>query len=155
MKLNDFTIGLILGGIALLIIHVTQSFPSTPGQEYGSAVFPRVVASGLLLCAVCLAYKGFKEKGLKISIHFEGISAKDAMRFWIVMLALIFYFFVADFLGFFLTAGLILFILFMVFGNKPIVSLLASFVAVLVIHFCFYSVLKVSLPWGILEQWAW
>jgi putative tricarboxylic transport membrane protein len=34
-------------------------------------------------------------------------------------------------------------------------ALLIAVVATLVIHFAFYKLLRVPLPWGVLKNWAW
>ena len=35
------------------------------------------------------------------------------------------------------------------------VALVVAVVATLVIHFAFYKLLRVPLPWGLLTPWAW
>jgi putative tricarboxylic transport membrane protein len=34
-------------------------------------------------------------------------------------------------------------------------ALLVALIATLVIHFAFYKLLRVPLPWGIITPWAW
>ena len=40
-----------------MLVHV-QSFPTIPGQKYGPAIFPGLVACGLAVCAAMLIYSG-------------------------------------------------------------------------------------------------
>ena len=69
--------------------------------------------------------------------------------------ALIFYALAVDTLGFFITAFLFLAVLFLAFGvSRRWIAPLA--VAVTIgLHFAFYSLLRVPLPWGWLESLAW
>jgi putative tricarboxylic transport membrane protein len=38
---------------------------------------------------------------------------------------------------------------------RPPVALAVGVAATLVIHTCFYKLLKVPLPWGVLQRFAW
>ena len=59
MKVNDAIWGaLFLLLSTVLLVHV-QSFPKIPGQQYGPAIFPGVLAASLGICAVLLIVKGF------------------------------------------------------------------------------------------------
>jgi len=58
MKLNDAVWGaLLLLLSAALFVHI-RNFPTIPGQQYGPALFPGVIAAGLAVCAVLLIVKG-------------------------------------------------------------------------------------------------
>jgi putative tricarboxylic transport membrane protein len=72
-----------------------------------------------------------------------------------VVAMLLFYAVVLHRVGFFLTAFLFLTVLFVSFGvtRKWIVPL--SVVTVFLIHYGFYTLLRVPLPWGVLEGLAW
>ena len=52
MQINDRIIGLlaILGGIAVII--GTLGFREIPGQQFGSAFFPRLLGGALILCGI-------------------------------------------------------------------------------------------------------
>ena len=66
-----------------------------------------------------------------------------------------FYIVAAGALGFIPTGVLILVALFLKFGVDARRALVTAVVATLVIHLLFYKLLRVPLPWGVLERFAW
>jgi putative tricarboxylic transport membrane protein len=69
--------------------------------------------------------------------------------------ALVFYVLLADVLGFFLTSAIFLLVLWLAFGAAHRWLAPLALVIVLVIHYSFYTLLGVPLPWGLLEPLAW
>ncbi len=69
--------------------------------------------------------------------------------------AIVFYLVLANVLGFVLTGILLLAILMWAYGVRPTVFVPVSIIATLLIHTSFYKLLKVPLPWGILQPIAW
>ena len=70
--------------------------------------------------------------------------------------SVVFYIAASDWLGFLPTAALILFAMFVgAAGAAAPRALLLAVVATLVIHFAFYKLLRVPLPWGLLTPYAW
>jgi putative tricarboxylic transport membrane protein len=67
----------------------------------------------------------------------------------------VFYILAANQLGFLPTAFLMLVALFKALQVKWSRALLVAVIATLVVHFAFYKLLRVPLPWGILTPWAW
>ncbi len=76
-------------------------------------------------------------------------------NFAVVVGSLLFYALVVDRLGFFITSIVFLGVLFLAFGvsRRRIVPL--ALAVTLVIHYGFYTLLRVPLPWGVLEGIAW
>jgi putative tricarboxylic transport membrane protein len=62
---------------------------------------------------------------------------------------------VVDRLGFIPTGIIYLAVLMAVFRVRLANSLVIAVVVTLVIHYAFYKLLKVPLPWGVLVKWAW
>jgi putative tricarboxylic transport membrane protein len=58
-------------------------------------------------------------------------------------------------LGFLPTASLLLLALFTVLKVSLGRALFFAVVASLLVHFAFYKLLRVPLPWGLLTPWAW
>jgi putative tricarboxylic transport membrane protein len=79
----------------------------------------------------------------------------SVLRFSLIPGSLVFYFATADFLGFLIAASMLLIVLFLAFGVRWPIAVMVAFVGTFVIHFAFYSVLMVPLPWGVLETIAW
>ena len=71
-----------------------------------------------------------------------------------VIAGLLFYVLAADTLGFYLTALLILIVWMRVLGASWRVTLPVALIATLVIHLSFYKLLRIPLPWGIFERFA-
>lgn len=155
MKISDTLSGILIGIFAVIIFVMALSFPPTPGQEFGSGLFPRLIAIGLLICAVCLIVQSRRRGDKQPWLAWPGINTVTFLRFCMIPATLIFYFLTADFLGFFISSGIILMVTFLVFGVKPLRSLILTIISVLVIHFSFYNILEVPLPWGLLEVFAW
>jgi len=155
MKISDTLSGILIGIFAVIIFVMALSFPPTPGQEFGSGLFPRLIAIGLLICSVCLVVQGWRRGDSQRWLAWPGLNVVTFLRFCMIPAALIFYFLTAEFLGFFISSGIILIVTFLVFGVKPLRGLVLTVASLLVIHFAFYNVLEVPLPWGLLETFAW
>jgi putative tricarboxylic transport membrane protein len=69
--------------------------------------------------------------------------------------SVIFYIVAVDWLGFFLTSLIILTLLFRLFGVAIGRSIVIAAIATFVIHFAFYKLLRVPLPWGVFTNFAW
>ncbi len=82
-------------------------------------------------------------------------SRRHVVAFGAVIGVNLFYILVVDRLGFILTGVVYLGTLFAVFGVRPKWILPIAMVATLVIHYAFYKLLKVPLPWGVLQGIAW
>ncbi len=155
MKLSDSIWGLlcIVFGAAVLI-HV-QGFPAMPGQKYGPAVFPGLIAAGFVACGLLLIVRGFKTKAALIEWMDWTRSRTHLLRFIGLVAAIIFYITAAETLGFLLSGALALFGLFTLFGVPLTRAAIIALVSTLAIHFLFYKVMRVPLPWGVLTPIAW
>jgi putative tricarboxylic transport membrane protein len=71
-----------------------------------------------------------------------------------VLGGLLFYILAADKLGFHFTAIAILAVWVRVLGASWRVTAAVALLAPLIIHLAFYKGLRVPLPWGVLERWA-
>jgi len=77
------------------------------------------------------------------------------MAFAVVLAVNVFYVLFATPLGFIPTAFVYLVALFLVLGVRRTLVVPLALAVTLVIHYAFYKLLKVPLPWGILERFAW
>ncbi|HBP29827.1 MAG TPA: tripartite tricarboxylate transporter TctB family protein [Advenella kashmirensis] len=155
MKISDTLSGIMIGIFAIIVFAMSLSFPPTPGQEYGSGLFPRLIAIGLLICSVCLIVQSRRRRDKQQWLAWHGLNTVTFLRFCMIPASLVFYFLTAQWLGFFISSGIILMLLFLVFGVKPVRGLILTVISVLTIHLCFYNILQVPLPWGLLEPFAW
>jgi len=161
VKLSDTIWGLLLLLLSLAVLWHIQSFPPMPGQRFGPAVFPGVTATALGVCALMLIVKGLAHRRAAGDEHVWGSlapwtrSARHVTAFLLVIGVNVLYIVVSTPLGFIPTAVAYLSALFLVFGVRARWILPLAIVITLVIHYVFYKLLKVPLPWGVLERFAW
>jgi putative tricarboxylic transport membrane protein len=157
LKLNDAVFGLLLIALGGAILFAVQGFPKIPGQPVGPALFPGLIATGICVCGAVLVVRGWRERAAQHWIVAEPWvrSPRHIAAAAAVIAAILFYFFAADTLGFLIVAPLILFGLCIAMRVKPLTAVLVAVIATLVIHFAFYKMLRVPLPWGVLKGIAW
>lgn len=137
---------------AVVLWHV-QSFPVIPGQKFGAALFPGVVAGGLVICGALLAVRGVRTRGVRLLAMEDW--ARDpvtVLRFLSVPVGLLFYVATSGFLGFHIAASLAMLAWLLVFGLKPLAAVPLAIGFPIVMHLAFYKLLRVPLPWGLLEK---
>jgi len=161
VKLSDTIWGVLLLFLSALVLWKIQSFPPMPGQRYGPAVFPGVTAAALGICALILIVNGLAHRRAAGDEHVWGSveawtrSPRRVVAFLLVIGVNVFYIALATPLGFIPTGIVYLAALFLVFGVRARWILPLAIVITLVIHYAFYKLLRVPLPWGILERFAW
>lgn len=156
MRLNDSLSGLLLVVFGVVVAISAAAFPESGGQTIGPGLFPATIGVGLALSGAVLAWSGRRMRDAQW-LTFEEWVAEPRMMLnaALVIGALIFYALVVETVGFFITAFVFLAILFLAFGvNRRWIAPLAVMVT-LGLHFAFYSLLRVPLPWGWLESVAW
>ena len=159
MKVNDAIAGALFIGLAALIFAFTNQFRDMPGQDYGAGFFPRSIAVLMALLGAFLVVKGLRERGGKPwaeALEWMG-SPRHIANFALVLVALVFYILVSDTLGYIITGFITLYslLLWLRGGRYWLSSAVIAVVAVIVIQQFFGQFLRVPLPWGILEPWAW
>ena len=161
MKLNDAVWGTLFLLLSVAILVHVQSFPAMPGQRVGPALFPGVIAAGLAVCALLLIARGIAarakegERASWLTADAWLRSRRHVLAFAAVIGMNVFYILVVGRLGFIPTGIIYLAVLMAVFGVRLANSLVIAIVVTLVIHYTFYKLLKVPLPWGVLVKWAW
>ncbi len=152
MKVNDALSGAGLAALGAVVLWHIQGFPAMPGQKFGPAWFPGVIAAGLLACGVLLMLRA--QRGPWLARPEWTRRARPAIGVASVIGGLLFYVVAADRLGFHLTGLLLLTLWCRVLGAGWRVSLAVSVIATLAIHMSFYKLLRIPLPWGVLERFA-
>jgi putative tricarboxylic transport membrane protein len=161
MKLNDAVWGALLILFSVVVLVHVQHFPTIPGQKVGPALFPGVLAVALAVCAFMLIGKGLaaRRHGHERAhwAEFDGWtkSRRHVIAFFAVIGVNLFYILLVDRIGFVITGVVYLATLFAVFGVRLRIVLPLALVVTLVIHYAFYKLLKVPLPWGPLQGIAW
>ncbi len=156
MKLNDAIFGLLLVALGSLVLFAVRGYPKIPGQPVGPALFPGLIAVGLCVAGLLLLARGLRERARGWIAWDDWVrSPRHALALAVLLGAILFYILAAGWLGFLPTAMLILLAMFLVLRVPPGRAVLVALVATLVIHFAFYKLLRVPLPWGLLTPYAW
>jgi putative tricarboxylic transport membrane protein len=157
MKINNVLSGLLIGSFGAAIYLHARSFPPMPGQNVGPNMFPQLIATGLMVCAMILVFRGLKTLATEgwISLPDWLGQRRIALGFLLIPLVLVFYVAVSESLGFIPTAVILLMTLFLVFKVRLRTALIVAMLGSLCIHTLFYKLLKVPLPWGLLNSMAW
>ena len=146
--------GAALIALAAVILWHIQGFPAMPGQKFGPAWFPGLVAGGLGLCGVGLIFSGLRERRAWLQFPDWVRRSRPSIAVAAVLGGLLFYVMAADALGFYITALLIVVIWMRLLGAAWRIALPAAAIATVIIHLSFYKLLRIPLPWGILERYA-
>ena len=155
MKINDAVVGVGLIALAIaLLVHI-QAYPLIPGQNYGQALFPGLIAVGFIATGALLITRGVRQGFPLVQLSPWMRSPPLVTNFIAVCAALVFYIVAVGPLGFIPTGVILLVTLFLKFGVRPVRAIVISIVATFVIHTAFYKLLRVPLPWGILEPFVW
>ena len=125
-----------------------------PGQKFGPAWFPGLIAGGLAVCGGLLIATGMQQHAPWLAAPDWIRSARARAGVAALLGGLLFYVFAAGTLGFHLTGVLLLVLWIRLLGATWRVTLPVALIATLVIHVSFYKFLRVPLPWGVLERWA-
>lgn len=155
MRANDALSGLVIIVFALAMIALTLSFPAFPGQRYGPALFPRILATALILGGLMLIWNGISARRAGAPWIEIAPWVRDPWRvscFALVLVALVFYILASDAIGFIPIAIVFLGALFVWYGVKPLTAAITAVVATVVIHWFFATMLRVPLPRGILDS---
>jgi putative tricarboxylic transport membrane protein len=156
MKLNDAVFGLVLLALGAVVLLAIQGYPRIPGQPVGPALFPGLIATGLCLTGVLLVVRGLRQPRQAWLVFEDWVRSPRHVGAVLVLLgSIVFYIVAANWLGFLPTALLILLAMFTVLRVPPGRSLLIAVIATLLVHFAFYKLLRVPLPWGLLTSYAW
>jgi putative tricarboxylic transport membrane protein len=151
MKVHDALIGAVLVLFGAIVLWHVQGFPPIPGQKYGAALFPRLVAAGFVLCGLLLVLRGARAGGAWLELETWTRSPRAVVAFLSVPVGLGVYVLLADSLGFHLIGTLLVLCWTFAFGARPALAVGVAVLAPIVIHLAFYKLLRIPLPWGVLE----
>jgi putative tricarboxylic transport membrane protein len=146
--------GAALVALAGAILWHVQGFPEMPGQKFGPAWFPGLIAAGLGICGFFLIVSGARERGPWIALPQWLYRSRPALGVGSVLLGLLFYIFAVDTLGFHITGIALLAAWTRILGASWRVAIVVAVVGTVAIHLSFYKALRIPLPWGVLEQYA-
>ncbi|AVO44008.1 tripartite tricarboxylate transporter TctB family protein [Phreatobacter cathodiphilus] len=154
MRFNDLVSGAMLIAAALLVIVLTSKFPDFPGQNYGPAVFPRLLAVLLILCGVMMMIRGFAAWRAGEPLADMPSWARDpanVVSALLVLGAALAYILVLDAVGFVPLTIVVLLVLFLWFKVRVPVAVVTALVAAFGVNWFFASLMRVPLPRGLMD----
>ncbi len=161
MKLDDAVWGALFALLGAAILWHVQGFPRIPGQNVGPALFPGVLGAAMLVCGLVLIASGLKaRRGTGAAAPWASRpewlrSPRHVLAFAVLVASNVFYLVAVDRLGFLLTAFVYLAALMGVLRVRVVLVVPVAFIMALLIHYAFYKLLRVPLPWGVLQGVAW
>ena len=155
MRTNDIISGLVLIALSGLMIYLTLDFPDFPGQDYGPALFPRILGSGIILCGVILIFRGSSARRAGepwIAVADWTRDPWHVASFIMLSALVLVYILVSEQIGFIPVAFAMLLCLFLWFRTRLVVALPVAAATTWVVHWFFATMMRVPLPRGILTN---
>ena len=156
MRVADWVFGLILLIGAGLIFQQVAGFAKMPGQDYGPALLPSLVASGFTICGLVLILTGVRARAPAFGLDPQARAPGRLFDALLTLGSIIFTMLVWDILGFLILSTIVLTLLCARYwGGRIGASLLVGIIGSLVIDWLFRKMLLVPLPLGPLARWIW
>ncbi|PID55842.1 hypothetical protein CSB45_14120 [candidate division KSB3 bacterium] len=154
MNVHDAVIGFVFIIMGIGITAKAQTFPAVAGQPYGSSFFPTIIGVAMIVCGLMLCVSAVLQRDprpiLRIPAWLQ--SRRSAINVLLVLAGLVVFIAVADTLGFCATAFILLAGLQMRLGAKVLPALIIALAATALFYLVFTMLLRVPLPYGIIEQ---
>lgn len=149
MLISNRIIGLLalLGGIAVFV--GTLGFREVPGQLFGSAFFPRILAGAMILCGCALAASAIQTEAVRIGAMLRGSAG---IRVFVVLASILVWTGVAPTLGFIPTTALLIAGLAVLAGGGVVASAATGGAMAIILFLIFGKILRVPLPRGVVES---
>lgn len=158
MKFNDAVWGAALLVFAGLLLWHVQGFPAMTGQRVGPAVMPGALAVGLGICGALLLLRGLRSRAAGVAwaeLPAWFGSRPQVLGFAVLVAVNLFYLLAVQRVGFVLVGIVYLAALMAVLRVRLVRAVPIAVLMTLLIHYAFYKLLKVPLPWGWLQAVAW
>jgi len=146
--------GAALVALAAAILWHVQGFPEMPGQKFGPAWFPGLIAAGLGACGMLLIVGGLRRREPWFTRPDWVGRRRPLLGVASVIAGLLFYVLAADKLGFHIVGVALLTLWIRALGGSWRAAVTVAILATAVIHLSFYKLLRIPLPWGLLERYA-
>ncbi|HEV7437515.1 MAG TPA: tripartite tricarboxylate transporter TctB family protein [Pseudorhizobium sp.] len=156
MRFSDTTLGAVflLAGISLAWYSFNLS--AIPGQNYGAATFPLLIAAGLVGCSARLLYTGIRQGSEPwICLSDQVRNPRKLAGVVATLLLVLFYILFVQALGFIPTAIFITLTMFLILKVPPAKAAILAVFAALLCDFIFRTMLLVPLPFGIVPRLPW
>lgn len=150
MRVNDAITGIVLLAFAIATFAYARTLPAIPGQEYGAAVFPMLIAVGLGGCGVLLIASGARHWQGAVTWSGWARSHHAWVRLAVIFGLVLAYILAAPTIGFVPISIVILLIFLMMMDVRWWVAAPVAIAATVLIQQTFVGLLRVPLPLGLL-----
>lgn len=149
MKLNDRIIGAlaVLGGLG--IIAGTLGFREIPGQQFGSAFFPRIIGTALILAGLVQIRVAAAGPLAQVG---DMLTGRAGLQVLAVLLAIFAWVALSPSLGFIATTAVLIALLALIAGGRPLAAILTGAAMAVLLYYVFARLLRVPLPYGVIES---
>ncbi len=156
MKIHDAILGLLFIAIGAGVLYTVSGYPKMPGQDVGPAMFPGVMAIGLIVAGGLLAGRAcvLPGPGRLFALGDWAGSPRHALAGLSIIFGCAAYAFLSNVLGFLILAPALLFIWHLAFGVNLKTAAASALITSAVTWTVFYKGLGVPLPWGLLKTFA-
>jgi putative tricarboxylic transport membrane protein len=153
MRFHDSVIGVAVAMLGFVVLWLTRDFQNFQSHQlqYGPGFFPNIVAAVLIFAGLALAATRWRAAGPFVEIHPWLRSPALVANAVLILLAVIAYILLADWLGFLIIAPILLFLLIWRLWGRPGASALIAIITTAVMHQFFVAILLVPLPWGVIR----
>ncbi len=148
MRNIDRWVGLGLAVLALAVLWSARAFPDVPGQKIGAAFLPMLVGAGLLLCGVALMVRSLRGRAYALEASEEPAQAEHFGSSAVIVGSVVAYITLSERLGFLFVAPVCLLAVFLALRVGWQRAVLWAIGGTVLVHFAFYKLLRVPLPWG-------
>lgn len=157
MWVSDAVFGAVLLLLAAAIVVLAQAFPEMPGQDYGPALFPTLIAAGFGLSGLVLLARTLPRVRAEGLFHVRGWEGGWGRLGDVLLIVggLIVWILVWNPVGFLAGATAYASVLMIRFRGRPLSSVAVGLVLALAIDWGFRRLLLVPLPLGPLTGIIW
>jgi putative tricarboxylic transport membrane protein len=154
LKVSDLGSGLAIASLGAFVFVHSRSFPAAGGVPVGPSFYPGLIGSVLFGAGLILAASALRQNSaLPLSERPQWLhSGKALLAVCGVAIAMVAYALLAPALGFLATSFLVTAALLIAFGVKWYVGVGTAFGISVILHVIFAVLMRVPLPFGIIEQ---
>ncbi|MEE2951138.1 MAG: tripartite tricarboxylate transporter TctB family protein [Pseudomonadota bacterium] len=157
MKCNDLLLGVLvlLGGIAIYVSAI--GFTAIPGQAYGAGTMPRAIAVFAVVLGLFMIVASCVRGGRmpRLDLADWAKSGKAWFGLLVAILMVVFYIVAAPLIGFVPASIVVMIVMMLVLGTRPVPAIAVSILACVVIQQAFGRLLLVPLPRSELLGFLW
>ncbi|MEO7152634.1 MAG: tripartite tricarboxylate transporter TctB family protein [Burkholderiaceae bacterium] len=151
MRFTDRWVGVALALLGLAVMWSSRDFPAVPGQKVGAGFLPLIVGVGLLLCGAALVLRSLRNAAYAHEAEQAARKPEHYGSAAVIVGAVVAYLALADRVGFLLLAPLCLASVLVALRVRWLPAVGWAIGSTLLVHFAFYKLLRVPLPWGVLR----